>query len=132
MAVTHKELKDYYINGILDIIDDIYLFDYDEDIVRMESELDDVEDRVREHIFELIDGSCYVIYTYQAKEVIELLNYFTAFDIGDITGERFDSYSQCAYENIYMFISEEIDPDHLLDNFIKVSGNRTKMKKENA
>jgi uncharacterized protein Yka (UPF0111/DUF47 family) len=85
MAVTHKELKDYYINGILDIIDDIYLFDYDEDIVRMESEQDDVEDRVREHIFELIDGSYYVIYTYQAKEVIELLNYFTAFDIGDMT-----------------------------------------------
>ena len=44
-----------------------------------------------------------------------------------MTGARFETYNQCAYENIYMFISEEIDPAHLLDNFIN-----QKMKKENV
>jgi len=126
-VITHKELKDYYINGILDIVNDIYSYDYDEDIVRMESEQDEVEERLWDCLFGIVDDSCYVIYTYQAKEVIELLNYFDPFDINDMTGERFDSYSQCAYENIYKFISEEIDPTHLLDDFIN-----QKMKKENA
>lgn len=128
-SLTVNELKENYIGVIIDRIEDIYFYDYNEDIVRMESEQDDIDDDLNDHIFEIINDSYYVIYTHAAKEVIEVLGYFDPFDIGDITGARFENYSQCAFENIYRLIYDDINPNILLDNFI---GQKLKEKKINV
>ena len=74
-----------------------------------------VEESVNDAIFQMINDSQYIIYTHQAKEISKTINLYDAFDISDITGERFDNWSQVAFENLYSLIYNEIDVNELIE-----------------
>ena len=78
-------------------------------------DFDDVQETVNERIWEMIDGSEFVIYTHKAKEISKAINLYDAFDTSDITGERFADWSQVAFENLYALIYNEIDVNKLIE-----------------
>ena len=79
----------------------------------LENEIKDV-DTLNDLIWEMIDGDENVIYTYKAKQISETIGQYDAFDTSYITGERFDNWSQLAFENIYHLIYNEIDTEYIL------------------
>ena len=103
---TKNELIDQMSEQITDIIKEASEFTKD---------FDEVEETVNERIWEMIDGSQFVIYTHQAKEISKTINLYDAFDTSDITGERFDNWSQVAFENLYALIYNEIDVNELIE-----------------
>ena len=58
-----------------------------------------------EALFEIIDGLSDVIYNYQAQKVAEAFG-LSPFDNSEMTGERFTSYNQMAFEAIYNTYNE--------------------------
>ena len=89
--------------------------DYTEQIkdLILDNEIKDI-DTLNDQILQMIDGDENVIYTYKAKEISEYIGQYDAFYTSDITGERFDNWSQVAFENIYYLIYENIDIESLL------------------
>ena len=79
------------------------------------SDIEAVEETVNDEIFSMINNSEFVIYTGKAKEISKSINLYDAFDTSDITGERFDNWSQVAFENLYSFIYNEIDVNDLIE-----------------
>ena len=75
----------------------------------------DIEDSLTDSIFEMIDSMQEVIYTYKAKEISKIIGLYDAFDTSDLTGERFDNWSQVAFENLYSFIYNEVDVFGLIE-----------------
>ena len=89
------------------------------DIIKEASEFtndfDDVQETVNDEIFQMINDSQFVIYTHKAKEISKTINLYDAFDTSDITGERFDNWSQVAFENLYSLIYNEINVSELIE-----------------
>ncbi len=79
----------------------------------LDNEIKDV-DTLNDLIWEMIDSDENVVYTYKAKEISETIGQYDAFDRSEITGERFENWSQLAFENIYHLIYENIDIESLL------------------
>ena len=79
------------------------------------NDFNDVEETVNDEIFQMINDSQFVIYTHKAKEISKTINLYDAFDTSDITGERFDNWSQVAFENLYSLIYNEIDVNELIE-----------------
>tara|TARA_B110000027_G_scaffold92032_1_gene97371 strand:- start:158 stop:493 length:336 start_codon:yes stop_codon:yes gene_type:complete len=79
------------------------------------NDFNDVEETVNDEIFQMINDSQFVIYTHKAKEISKTINLYDAFDTSDITGERFDNWSQVAFENLYSLIYNEIDVTELIE-----------------
>jgi hypothetical protein len=90
--------------------------DYNEQIedLILDNDIKDI-DTLNDLIWEMIDSDENVIYTYKAKEISKLIGDYDAFDTSDMTGERFDNWSQVAFENIYHLIYENIDIDLVLE-----------------
>ena len=88
--------KDQVINYIKkNIVPQIYedLSDYDTDPF--------------EAVHEIIDGLSDVIYNYQAEKIAEAFGYCPFESVSEITGEKFNSYNEIAFEIIYNeFMSE--------------------------
>ena len=103
---TKNELIQQMSEQITDIINEASEFTND---------FDDVQETVNDRIWEMIDGSEYVIYTHKAKEISKAINLYDAFDTSDITGERFANWSQVAFENLYALIYNEIDVTELIE-----------------
>ena len=61
---------------------------------------EDYNGDIYDNVHEVIDSLEDVIYNYQAKKVAEAFG-MSAFDEAEITGERFNSYNEMAYELIY-------------------------------
>ena len=89
------------------------------DIIKEASEftnnINKVQDTVNDEIFNMINNSEYVIYTNQAKKISETIGLYDVFEISDITEERFNDWSQVAFENLYSFIYNEIDIAELIE-----------------
>jgi hypothetical protein len=90
--------------------------DYTEQIKELilHNEINDI-DTLNDLIFEMIDSDENVIYTYKAKQISGIIGEYDAFDTSDISGERFNNWSQVAFENIYHLIYNEIDLESLLN-----------------
>ena len=88
------------------------------DIINLElkftKNIEEIEEIVNDEIFQMINNSEYVIYTDQAKKISETIDLYDVFEISDITGERFRSWSEVAFENLYYFIHKEIDVNELI------------------
>ena len=110
---TRTELIDNYKNLIKDMMSERMRFN--EDLKDKEY----FEEIIQDDIFEMIDSLQEVIYTYEAKEVSKIIRYYDAFDTSDMTGERFDNWSQVAFENIYQLIYENINIEELYNELIK-------------
>ena len=70
--------------------------------------------RVDELIWEYIDGDSDVIYTYNAKEISNIIGKYDCFDEWELTGEQFKNWSQCAFANIYDLIQNNICIEKLI------------------
>ena len=79
------------------------------------NDINEVQDTVNDEIFQMINNSEYIIYTNKAKEISKTINLYDAFDTSDISGERFNDWSQVAFENLYAFIYNEIDVAKLIE-----------------
>ena len=107
---TKNELIEQMSEQITDIIKEASEFTKD---------FDEVEETVNDEIFQMINDSQFVIYTHQAKEISKTINLYDAFDTSDMTGERFDNWSQVAFENLYSLIYNEIDVNELIETTLK-------------
>lgn len=76
--------------------------------LREDHEGDALEDEVRERLWQDIDGHEWVIYYHHAKELSRAVGQYDAFDTWDLTGERFNDWSQVGFANMY-HVFEEID-----------------------
>ena len=103
---TKNELIEQMSEQITDIINEGSEFTND---------FDEVEETVNDEIFQMINDSQFVIYTHKAKEISKTINLYDAFDTSDMTGERFDNWSQVAFENLYSLIYDEIDVNELIE-----------------
>ena len=108
--MTRTELIKGYEENIKEIIFDTLKYNHNNDFSTI---FEDVYDTLNDEIFQMINELREVIYTYQAKEVSKVVGMYDAFDTSDITGERFDNWSQVAFENIYQLIYENIDLESL-------------------
>tara|TARA_R110002073_G_scaffold291826_1_gene457003 strand:+ start:256 stop:591 length:336 start_codon:yes stop_codon:yes gene_type:complete len=92
------------------------------DIIKEASEytndINEVQDTVNDEIFNMINHSEFVIYTNKAKEISKTINLYDVFDTSDISGERFDNWSQVAFENLYALIYNEIDVNELIETIL--------------
>ena len=77
--------------------------------------VEDIEDSVNDEIFQMIEGMQEVIYTYKAKEISEVIGLYDAFDVSEMTGERFDSWSHVAFENIFELMNNEISISQIIE-----------------
>ena len=103
---TKNELIEQMSEQITDIINEASEFTND---------FDDIEETVNDEIFQMINDSQFIIYTHKAKEISKTINLYDAFDISDITGERFADWSQVAFENLYSLIYNNIDVTELIE-----------------
>ena len=84
--------------------------------------VEDIEDAVNDEIFQMIDGMQEVIYTYKAKEISEIIGLYDAFDTSENTGERFENWSQVAFENIYELMNNEISISQIIEKELNKLG----------
>lgn len=112
---TRTELKETYEENIKDLINDYFEFHNYE---KKSTIFEDIESDLMDRVFEMIDGLEEIIYTYQAKQVSEIIGMYGAFDTSDLTGERFDNWSQVAFENVYQFIYENINFEEIFNQVI--------------
>ena len=101
---------------ITDLIDDVIKYDFEDSTEAqiLVTDRDEFEERLNELIWETIDGCQEVIYTYRAQETVKQINIYDIFDEWDLTGEKFNNWSQCAFANIYDLIYNEININELI------------------
>ena len=116
MKATKNEILNDWKSTISDIITEVIKYDFEgsEDAQILVTERDDFNERVNDLLWETIDGCQDVIYTYNAKEISDIINIYDIFDEWEVTGERFNSWSECAFSNIYDMIQNEISIDELI------------------
>jgi len=119
MKATKNEIIKDWKNNISDIINEVVKYDFDRgtDSEILITERDQFNERVNELIWEAIDGCQDVIYTYNAKQITEIINIYDIFDEWELTGERFNNWSECAFANIYDMIQNEISIDELITKY---------------
>ena len=114
--MTKNEIINDWKGTISDIINEVIKYDCEEskDAEILIFEREDFNERVNQLLWETIDGCQDVIYTYKAKEISERINIYDIFEKWEVTGERFDNWSQCAFANIYDMIQYEININELI------------------
>ena len=114
--MTKNEIINDWKGTISDIINEVIKYDFEgsKDAEILLTEREDFNERVNELLWETIDGCQDVIYTYKAKEISERINIYDIFEKWEVTGERFDNWSQCAFANIYDMIQYEININELI------------------
>ena len=103
---TKNELIQEMNEVIIDIINEASEFTKD---------FEQVSETVNDEIFNMINDSEFVIYTNKAKTISDTINLYGAFDTSDTSGERFEDWSQVAFENLYALIYNEINVDELIE-----------------
>jgi hypothetical protein len=88
------EVRNYIINVVVPQIE--------EDLEQYPSDTQD------DYIFEVINGLSDVIYTYQAQKVSEAFD-MSPFDESEMTGERYNSFNEMAFDAIYQEWNNQIN-----------------------
>ena len=114
---TRKQVIEEWKSVISDIIKEVKEYDFKEnewsEFVIGDDKYNFLH-RVDELIWEYIDGDEDVIYTYNAKEISNIIGKYDCFDEWDLTGEQFKNWSQCAFANIYDLIQDNICIEKLI------------------
>ena len=101
---TYNQMVKIWKDAIEDTIKEVYHYQYTEGATP-----EDMHELVNDQIWETIDSSEDVIYTYQAQKVSEEIGIYGAFDVWELTGERFENWNQVAFASIYDMIQNDID-----------------------
>lgn len=129
--MTNQTLSDQWTDNVQCAIKDVYLYDFghlDNDkkypyfrqspkvmaeclVNRRDEFLDLVNDRLHQ------DFDSAVIYTQTAKDIVQCIGLADIFETSEMSGERFESWEHCAYENLYLFVNENIDIEREMTNF---------------
>lgn len=114
---TRNDIIQEWTSVVTDIIQDVKEYDFKEnewsEFVIGDDKYNFLH-RVDELIWEYIDGDSDVIYTYNAKEISNIIGKYDCFDEWDLTGEQFKNWSQCAFANIYDLIQNNICIEKLI------------------
>ena len=114
---TKNDIIQEWESVISDIIKEVKEYDFKDndwsDFI-IGREKDNFIDKVHDLIWESIDGDSDVIYTYNAKEISNIIGTYDCFDEWETTGEQFKNWSQCAFANIYDLIQENISIEKLI------------------
>tara|TARA_Y100001970_G_scaffold182946_1_gene222506 strand:- start:205 stop:606 length:402 start_codon:yes stop_codon:yes gene_type:complete len=106
-----KDWKDTIIN----IIEDVIEYDFNKmstkDLILNKFY---ISEKVEEQLWQTIDGCQDVIYYHKAEKISNVIGLYNAFDTSDMTGQQFKSWCECAFENIYTLIYNEIDINNLI------------------
>jgi hypothetical protein len=118
MKTKNEILKDWK-DSIYDIIDELKTWEFENssDTDLLVTQRDEFEERINEMLWQEIDGCQDVIYTHNAKEISAIINIYDVFEEWDLTGERFENWSQCAFANIYDMIQNEIDINEIITQY---------------
>lgn len=113
---TKSDIKEEWIGTIGDIIKDLIEYEFNDyrDIDILVTNRDEFDARMEEMIWETLNNDQDVIYTYKAKEIIDIIDIYNIFDEWELTGERFNDYSSCSFANLYDFIQNEINVNDLI------------------
>ncbi len=114
---TRNDIIKEWESVISDIIQDVKQYDfadYDWADFIIGRDKDKFIDKVHDLIWESIDGDSDVIYTYNAKEISNIIGKYDCFDEWETTGEQFKNWSQCAFANIYDLVQENISIEKLI------------------
>lgn len=118
----HAIIEDWK-QTINDLIQELHTYNFTDlklDDLNYSFNLDDFRAELDDQIWQSIDGCQDVIYTYKAEEISNIIGTYSAFDTWDnVTGEKFDNWSQVAFANIYDLIQENIDLDALILEYFK-------------
>lgn len=118
----HAIIEDWK-QTINDLIQELHTYNFTDlklDDLNYSFNLDDFRAELEDQIWQSIDGCQDVIYTYKAEEISNIIGTYSAFDTWDnVTGEKFDNWSQVAFANIYDLIQENIDLDALILEYFK-------------
>ncbi len=117
MSITKNNLIQDWTDTIKDIIIDVKAFEY-EDVHSDDIQTEDFYEHVNEQLWQTIDGCQEVIYTHQAKQVVDAL-YIDIFDNDPMTGEQYSNWSHAAFSGIYEMINEEINIDDLINEYLE-------------
>ena len=109
---TYNDIIEDWESNIDYSIDEIIKYDFDDNFTL--SELDELTDLLNDRIWQDIDENENVIYTYKAKQIIDIIGIYDVFDEWEVTGERFKDFSSCAFANIYDLIQNEINIEKLI------------------
>ena len=104
LGMNYQELIEEYTNDIKNII------------IKNDLGSDDI-DTLDKLMREQLIGDRNVIITYKAKQLVEAIGHYDAFDTNEETGERFSDWSDLAYKNLMVLVRDEIDMDVLLNEF---------------
>ncbi len=115
--ITKNMLIEDWTNTIQDIIVEVKEYDFKDDHSD-DIQTEDFYEVVNERLWEAIDGSQEVIYTYQAKQVVDAL-YIDIFDNDPMTGEQYSNWSHAAFSGIYEMIQEEINIDDMINEYLE-------------
>jgi hypothetical protein len=114
---TRNDIIKEWESVISDIIQDVKEYDFKDndwsDFI-IGRDKDNFIDKVHDLIWESIDGDSDVIYTYNAKEISNIIGTYDCFDEWELTGEQFKNWSQCAFANIYDLIQDNISIEKLI------------------
>lgn len=114
---TRNDIKLEWEICLFDTMKEVKEYDFKNE---SEIDLDDFKELVNERMWETIDGDEDVIYTNRAKEVSNIIDIYGAFNEWNLTGERFNNWSQVAFANIYDLVYNEIDLDEACERFLKI------------
>ena len=113
--MTKYDIIEDWKDTIINIIDDVIEYDFNKmsttDLILNK---DYIAEKVQEQLWETIDGCEDVIYYHKAEKISNIIGLYNAFDTSDMSGEKFNNWCECAYENIYTLIYNEIDINDLI------------------
>lgn len=114
--MTKNELINDWTETIKDIIKELKEYNFKDDAPN-DIDTENFYEVLNERLWETIDGCSDVIYTRNAKEVVDALD-IDVFDFDPTTGERYNSWSHAAFSGIYEMIQEEINIDGLINEYL--------------
>ena len=131
--MTHEQdnLLIKWTDNVQCAIEDVYLFDFgnsDSDkkypTFRQSPKVmaeclvtrrDEFMELVNDHLWQDFDNA--VIYTQTAKDLVQQIGLADIFESSEMSGEQFTSWEQCAFENLYLFVNDNIDIEEEMTKF---------------
>ena len=120
--ITKNTLIEQFTGYVIDEVNEIINYEFDNfkdsDLSKSEK-IGEVEGYIHDEgrFHAIVDQSQEVIYTYQAKQVCDVLD-IDIFGESEMTGERYESWSHAAFDGLYSMIYENIDLDEIINEAI--------------
>ena len=89
------EVRKYINETVVPSIYEVLVDDY------YNGEIDDIQSDLNDNVWEIINNLGDVIYNFQARKVAEAFDYCPFNSVSDMTGEKYNSWNEMAFDIIY-------------------------------